>query len=139
MKRLLLFSILLATSSSAYAQEKPTKVPLVHNGEAGIWLRSDVITKMTADLHDYSLLKIQLKLQLDKIGFLSESLKIRADLLINCDKEADTWKEVASKEAVRADAAVREIGRWYRAPYLWVGVGVALGLTSVYVGHQATK
>lgn len=140
MKRLLLLLTILGISGSAYAQEpKPNKVPLVHDGRTGVWIESETIKLMAVDLQDYKLLKDQYVLLAEKVKLLATNVDLYKELAESRNAEITIWRDSSAEEKKRADAAVREAGRWYRAPYLWAAVGVAVGLGAVYVGAQATK
>jgi len=139
MRKLLLFLIILATSP-AYAQDpKPTKVPLVHDGESGIWIRSDVIKLMATDLQDYKLLKEENELRKQKNAVLLENKTLYEAVTQSHQETEDIWKDAAKQEKARADAAQQELGRWYRNPGVWVTVGAVAAFSAVYLGTQVTK
>lgn len=128
-------SVALILSIPARAAEPlPSAVTLEHNGETGVWLPSEMATKVQRDVEQFRYLAISIPLY-------EERLTIQQQRVAQFQRSLQLAVE-ASDTATRAlDAAVRgrrraedEKDGWFAGkPAIWaiLGAGVALGAVLV--------
>lgn len=133
-----------ACETEATAKPDSDCVVVARAGSRGVWF-----SLATADqLRKNAELLPQLQLQLKSYAELAQ---IR-DQQVAALKDADALRkdvsakllrtnEVLARDATRArderDAAREELGRWYRSPFLWTGVGVVATVGAIFAAGYA--
>jgi hypothetical protein len=115
------------------------RVQLEHDGQPGMWFAMPVTR---------CILRYVLKLESlqPRVGLLEQRLSIR-DAQVELVREALTLSIDAEGRAIEAlEAAERgrrrveeRLDAWWRSPYLWVGVGLVVGVATVVLSVQVLE
>jgi hypothetical protein len=148
---LLIFSVLgmiLGSSCEARAQnlsecapdyQGTRRVQLEHEGQPGFWFAMPVtrcilryVLKLETLQVRVGLLEQRLTIRDEQVGLLREALSL------SIDAEERALGALEAAERRRREAEER-LDAWWRSPYLWVGVGIVVGVGTVVLSVQVLE
>lgn len=112
-------------------------VVMTRDGQRGVWFRlsaADKIRKMKLELPE-------LRLQIEKYELAEEerqsevrelkmAIELQKSSLMALESTIENHAKEAREAEERAKAAEDELDKWYRSPWLWGAVGIAVGVGS---------
>ena len=108
-------------------------IPLDHNGIEGVWFPAPTAKRVLADVQELRLLRERLALIDTQLALKEERIEILALKLAGADEIADNQEQIAEIRGQRLAEIEQESKSWYRSPFLWLGVGVVVGVVGAGV------
>lgn len=122
---LILASVLACSTCQAQCEApEPRRAALQFEGIDGVWFRSEVARCLLQDVSQLSLERRQVRL-------LGEQLELRSNQMNSLQMAYEASEGELHVIIERLEAKTRELERqrvWWRSPWLWLSVGVALGV-----------
>lgn len=127
----LVCSIVVLGASQVRAQDATGEViPLTYQGVEGVWFP-------LAEARAALAIRVERDSLITRLSLTEESLTLAEEEIASLNASIATAAQALGEEATARQAAEAERDAWYRSPWLWLGVGLVVGVVGVVVAAAA--